>query len=314
MKNLVLGTGPLAWWVMQTLVEKGEQVDLASRSGKIDTPLPKGVNIHTCDATQPEEVAKVCKNKDAVYFCAMPPYTNWPELFPPLVVGFLKGIAKTGAKVIFGDNLYLYGPTQGTRISENIAHDAMGHKGRTREYVARQFMAAHEREDNLVTIGRASDFYGPHTVNAMLGEMFFKAALNGKTANVLGDIDLPHTFSYIKDFARGLVTLGTNDSAFGETWHTPNAPTVSTREMIGMIEKEIEQPIKIRAAGSAMVSFLGIFSPMIKEAKEMLYTWEEPYLVDHSKFEAAFGVEVTSHETAIKETVTWFKGYLKEKK
>ena len=211
MKNLVFGTGPLAWWVMQILLEKGDTVALASRSGKINKTLPDKVEIHACDATQPDEVAKVCKDMDAVYFCAMPPYTNWPDLFPPLAVGFLKGVARTKAKVIFGDNLYLYGPTQGTRISEIVAHDATGHKGRTREFVARQFMAAHEREDNLITIGRASDFYGPETLNAVFGEMFFKPALTGKTANLLGDIDLPHTFSYIKDFAKGLVTLGNND-------------------------------------------------------------------------------------------------------
>jgi len=314
MKNMVFGTGPLAWWVMQTLLEKGEKVALASRSGKIDKTLPKKVEIHVCDATQPDEVAKVCKDVDAVYFCAMPPYTNWPDLFPPLVVGFLKGVAKTKAKIIFGDNLYLYGSTQGTRISEIVAHDATGHKGRTREFVARQFMAAHEREENQVTIGRASDFYGPQTLNAVLGEMFFKPAFASKTVNLLGDIDLPHTFSYIKDFARGLVILGSNESAFGEVWHTPNAPTISTREMVKMIESELNMDVKIRAAGKTMISLLGYFNPMIKETKEMMYTWEAPYVVDHTKFEAAFGANITSHEIAIKETVAWFKTYLEVKK
>ncbi len=314
MKNMVFGTGPLAWWVMQTLLEKGEEVGLASRSGKINKTLPASVKIHACDATQPDEVAKICKDMDAVYFCAMPPYTNWPDLFPPLAIGFLKGLARTKAKIIYGDNLYLYGSTQGTRISEIVAHDATGHKGRTREFVARQFMAAHEREDNQVTIGRTSDFYGPHTINAMLGEMFFKPALSGKTVNLLGDIDLPHTFSYIKDFAKGLVTLGSNESAFGEVWHTPNAPTVTTREMVKLIEAELESTIKIRVVGNFMLSILGYFSPMIKESQEMLYTWEEAYLVDHTKFETAFGSEVTSHEAAIKETVAWFKDYLEPKK
>ena len=314
MKTMVFGTGPLAWWVMQTLLEKGDTVALASRSGKINKALPDKVKIHACDATEPDEVAKVCKDMDAVYFCAMPPYTNWPDLFPPLAIGFLKGVARTEAKVIFGDNLYLYGSTQGTRISEIVAHDATGHKGRTREFVARQFMAAHEREDNLVTIGRAADFYGPHTLNAVLGEMFFKPAFASKTANLLGDIDLPHTFSYIKDFAKGLVTLGSNDSAFGEAWHTPNAPTVSTRDMLKLVEAELDEKVKIRVAGNTMISILGFFSPMIKETKEMMYTWEEAYVVDHSKFEAAFGAEVTSHEVAIKETVAWFKDYLEVKK
>ena len=314
MKNMVFGTGPLAWWVMQTLLEKGDTVALASRSGKINKALPDKVKIHACDATEPDEVAKVCKDMDAVYFCAMPPYTNWPDLFPPLAIGFLKGVARTEAKVIFGDNLYLYGSTQGTRISEIVAHDATGHKGRTREFVARQFMAAHERGDNLVTLGRAAAFYGPHTLNALLGGVFFKPAFASKTANLLGDIDLPHTFSYIKDFAKGLVTLGSNDSAFGEAWHTPNAPTVSTRDMLKLVEAELDEKVKIRVAGNTMISILGFFSPMIKETKEMMYTWEEAYVVDHSKFEAAFGAEVTSHEVAIKETVAWFKDYLEVKK
>lgn len=313
MKNMVFGTGPLAWWVMQTLLEKGDMVALASRSGKINKPLPDKVKIHACDATQPDEVAKVCQDMDAVYFCAMPPYTHWPDQFPPLVVGFLKGVARTEAKVIFGDNLYLYGPTQGTKISESISCDATGHKGRTREFVARQFMLAHEREDNRVTIGRASDFYGPQTLNAALGEMLFRPAFEGNTANLVGNLDLPHTFSYIKDFAKGLVTLGSNDSAFGEAWHTPNAPTISTREMLGLIEKELEVKIKVRAAGNTMITILGLFSPMIKEVKEMMYTWEEPYIVDHSKFEAAFGATPTSHEKAIKETAAWFKEYLEIK-
>lgn len=313
MKNMIFGTGPLAWWVMQALLERGETVALASRSGKINKPLPGKVEIHACDATQPDEVAKVCQDMDAVYFCAMPPYDKWPDLFPPLVVGFLKGVAKTRAKLIFGDNLYLYGPTEGTRINETVAQDASGHKGRTREFVARQFMMAHERGDNLVTIGRASDFYGPQTTNAVFGEMFFKPALTGKTANLLGDLELPHTFSYIKDFARGLVTLGNNESAFGEAWHTPNAPTISTAEMLGLIEAELDGKIKVRAAGKTMISMLGLFDPMIREVKEMMYTWEEPYIVDHSKFEAAFGAEITSHEVALKETIAWFKSYLEIK-
>jgi len=310
---MVFGTGPLAWWVMQTLLEQGESVALASRSGKINKPLPEKVGIHACDATQPAEVARVCQDMDAVYFCAMPPYTNWPDLFPPLVVGFLKGVAKTRAKLIFGDNLYLYGSTQGTRINERVTHEATGHKGRTREFVARQFMLAHEREDNLVTIGRASDFFGPETINSVLGEMLFKPALTGKTAHLLGDLELPHTFSYIKDFARGLVTLGSNESAFGEVWHTPNAPTISTRAMLDLIEAELDDKIKVRTAGKTMIALLGLFNPMIREVKEMMYTWEEPYIVDHSKFEAAFGAEFTSHETAIKETVAWFKNYLEIK-
>mgnify|MGYP002640673391 CR=1 FL=1 len=311
MKNVVFGAGPLAWWVMQELLEKKETVALASRSGVINKPLPQGVEIHPCDARNPDEVANICSGADVVYFCAMPPYTNWPEAFPPLAVGFLKGVARTEAKLVFGDNLYMYGPTNGAPITESHPHEAPGHKGQTRAHIARFFMDAHERGDNLVSIGRASDFFGPYTTNAILGETFFQPAFKGKTVNLLGSIYLPHTFSYIKDFARGLVTLGHNDTAFGEAWHTPCAPTISTQEMVDLIEAEIGQDIKIRVAGKSMVSFLGLFNPMLKEVKEMMYTWEEPYIVDHSKYEKAFGLDITPHQQAIAETVGWFKEYLK---
>jgi hypothetical protein len=84
--------------------------------------------------------------------------------------------------------------------------------------------------------------------------------------------------------------------------------------MVKLIEAELESTIKIRVAGNFTLSILGYFSPMIKETQEMLYTWEEAYLVDHTKFETAFGADVTSHELAIKETVAWFKKYLEVKK
>jgi len=84
--------------------------------------------------------------------------------------------------------------------------------------------------------------------------------------------------------------------------------------MLKLVEAELDEKVKIRVAGNTMISILGFFSPMIKETKEMMYTWEEAYVVDHSKFEAAFGAEVTSHEVAIKETVAWFKDYLEVKK
>ncbi len=310
MKNIVFGTGPLAWWVMQELLLQGESVKLTSRSGKINKALPDGVDIVTCNATQPTEVTAVCKDANAVYFCAMPPYTNWPLEFPPLVTGFLKGLASTDVKIIFGDNLYPYGSTNGEPIKEELPHTAPGHKGRTRAQMTRYFMAAHERGDNQVTIGRASDFYGPFTVNAVLGEMLYGPTFSGKTVNLLGDLDLPHTFSYIKDFAKGLVTLGHSESAFGEAWHTPNAPTLTTREMLELIESELGTKIKVRVAGKTMISMLGLFNPMIKEVKEMMYSWEEPYIVDHSKYEKSFGNHATDHKAAIKETVAWFKDYL----
>jgi len=36
-------------------------------------------------------------------------------------------------------------------------------------------------------------------------------------------------------------------------------------------------------------------------------TYNNPYIVDHSKFQNVFGYEATPHKEAIKETVNWYK-------
>jgi nucleoside-diphosphate-sugar epimerase len=57
------------------------------------------------------------------------------------------------------------------------------------------------------------------------------------------------------------------------------------------------------------VRALGLFSPIMRELAEMLYEWERPYVVDHSKFERAFGAPTTAHREAIRETVAWFRAH-----
>jgi nucleoside-diphosphate-sugar epimerase len=39
----------------------------------------------------------------------------------------------------------------------------------------------------------------------------------------------------------------------------------------------------------------------------MLYEFEEPFVVDHSKFEEAFGEQATPLREAIQRTVRWYR-------
>jgi nucleoside-diphosphate-sugar epimerase len=166
---------------------------------------------------------------------------------------------------------------------------------------------AHRNGELQVVIGRASDFYGPRVVDSMAGEMLFGAALSGKTVNMAGDIDLPHTLTYIRDFARALVTLSQQDDACGRAWHVPSAETVTTGQFIKLIEREIGRPIQVRTAGKNLMRVVGLFNRDVREVVEMMYEFEEPFIVDHSRFVAAFGNGVTPHEEAIRETVAWYR-------
>ena len=48
-----------------------------------------------------------------VYHCVNPPYAKWADLHPPLMNAIIEGAAAAGARLVFGDNLYAYGPVDG---------------------------------------------------------------------------------------------------------------------------------------------------------------------------------------------------------
>jgi nucleoside-diphosphate-sugar epimerase len=306
-KTVILGTGQLGLAIMDELVAQGQPVKIVNRSGTVNEALPEIVSVAAADANDADQVATVCTGAEIVFFCVQPAYHKWPEQFPPLARAVIDGVARSGAKLVFGSNVYMYGPTGGQSIHEELPCAAQTRKGRARAQVAEMLLAAHRQGKVQVAIGRAADFYGPRVVDSMAGDMVFAAALAGKTVNLAGDIDLPHTLTYIRDFARALVTLSQRDEAYGRAWHVPSAETLTTRQFVELIEAEIGQSIQVRAAGKTMMRLIGLFSPGAREVVEMMYEFEEPFIVDHSQFESAFGSQVTPHEQAIKETVAWYR-------
>ena len=307
-KAVIFGAGQVGMTLMEQLVAKGVAVTLVSRRGQVNEPLPAGATIVAGDVGDPATVAKLAKAADVVFETAQPAYTEWPQKWPPLAQSIIDGLAQTTTPMVFIDNLYMYGPTNGQPIREDLPYAATGHKGKTRAQVANMLFDAHKAGKIRVTVGRASDFYGPRGVDsATLGERFFDAVWAGKAVDLFGNPDLPHTYTYVPDFARALITLSENEAAYGRAWHVPNAPAVSTNAMIKAFEKELGQPVKSRVASPMMLSLIGLFSPIVRELKEMTYEWAEPYVVDDSQFRAAFGGQATPLPEAARATVAWFR-------
>ncbi|NJN81811.1 MAG: NAD(P)H-binding protein [Caldilineaceae bacterium] len=156
--HVVLGTGPLGRAVMEALATRERRVRLVNRSGQMAS-VPDSVEIVAGDLYQRDNVAALTEGTAVVYHCAQPGYTKWVEEFPPLTTAILDGVAQSGAKLIVGDNLYMYGDTRGAPIHEGLPNAARTRKGMVRAQVTKMALDAHQSGTVRVAIGRGSDFF-----------------------------------------------------------------------------------------------------------------------------------------------------------
>jgi nucleoside-diphosphate-sugar epimerase len=304
----IFGAGQVGMTLMEQLVMQGTAVTLVNRRGAVDEVLPAGVQIVAGDLNDATTVTKLAQNADVVFATAQPAYTEWPEKWPPLMQSLIAGVARTQARLVFVDNLYMYGPTQGQPIHEDLPYAATGRKGKTRAAIATLLLDAHKAGKVQATIGRASDFFGPRALDtAVFGDRFFAAVAAGKPIDLFGKPELPHTYTYVPDFARALITLSRCAAAYGHAWHVPNAETISTRAMVQKFETALGRPIKTRIASPLLLSVVGLFVPIVREMKELAYEFEEPYVVDDSRFRANFDVQTTPLDVAVTRTVDWHR-------
>lgn len=305
--HVIFGTGPVGLTLADELLARGRRVRLVNRRG--EGPAPAGAELVAGDASQLEVVRQLSRGAAVIYNCTHAPYERWPELLPRLQENMIEGAAAAGARLVVIDTLYLYGETGGAPMSEATPHRATSRKGRMRAQLAWGYLQAHRVGKVQVALGRAADFFGPRALNSALGQFFFPAALAGRPALTLGDIDQPHSYSFIPDVARGLAALGEHEQAAGRDWLLPVAPALSTRAVSELVGRILGRPLELfQVASIGQARELGLFDPLFAhEYEELFYQYLEPQIVDSRAIEQHFGLRATPLEQALRETVAWYQ-------
>ena len=304
--HVIFGAGQVGHALVARLAGSGRAVRAVSRHQP--PSLADAVDWRAADATDPQAATDAAKGASVVYQCLNAPYTQWPRRFPPLQRSVLTAAERAGALLVSLENVYGYGPTGGKPITEDLPLAATTVKGRTRAAMTRELLAASQAGRVRVAIGRASDFFGAGVTESALGEQVFAKALAGKRADFIGNPDLLHTYSYVPDVAAGLATLGTDERAIGQVWHLPGPETVTTRALLELVASEVGHPVGVRSVPELAVRALGLVSPMMRGLAEMAYEFNEPFVLDTTKYQAMFAPAAgTPLCTAIADTVAWYR-------
>jgi len=304
--HVIFGAGPLGLAVMRELHCQGKRVRLISRSGRATFAKDMQTEVGGAHAADPAQAREVCEGAAVVYHCVGLPYPRWPE-FPAIAAGIVEGAAFAGAKLVYGDNLYMYGPVD-FPMSEDRPCAAATKKGRIRAEIARTLLDTHKAGKIRVAIGRGSDFFGPFaTDTAMMGSRVFGRALAGQSVQVLGDPDRLHTYTFIDDFGKALAVMGERDEALGKVWHVPSAPAMTTRHFVEAIYRALGKPAKLSGAPRFAIRLAGLFDANMKELFDMLYQFERDFVMVSSCFEKTFGMPATPPDEAIRQTLDWYR-------
>ena len=302
---VMLGYGPVGRATVAALLAKGRAVRVAQRSRPAD--LPDDVPFTPCDVvdagsvrTAIEEGAQVAVAIGFEYLGAV-----WEKVWPVAMQNLLDACAAENIRMVFLDNLYMYGPQHAPLV------ETMPLSDRKRKPAARARITRMWQQDRRVRVAalRAPDFYGPGVLLSHVGETGLAAIARGKAASFVFPPDQPHDFAYIPDIGRAMVSLlDADDAAFGQVWHMPCAPTLTSRQILAMGARAAGVPLKLRNIPPFLLDMLAPFVPFLRELREMRFQWDRPYRVDAAKWKARFWSDATPFETGVAATIASFRG------
>lgn len=304
----IIGYGAVGRAAAEAAVKAGHEVTVAQRSAPKD--LPAGVRFAACDASDVDSVRRMAAdaNAEQIVLAVGFAYVGkvWRELWPQTMQATLTVCAERGARLVFVDNLYMYGP-QTAPLREDMPLTAHGMKPATRAAITRLWMAEAEAGRVKTAALRAPDFYGPEVTLSHLGATGLAAIAAGKAATMIVPPDLPHAYAYVPDFGRGVVTLlEAPDACFNQAWHLPCAPVRTSRELLEMGAAALGRTARVTTLPFAVQGVAGLFAPMLREMAEMRFQWDRPYTVDWRKWAGRFWSDVTPHETGVPATMRSF--------
>lgn len=268
------------------------------------------VETRAADLTKHEQTMQAVDGSQLVFLLAGIKYDHklWAEQWPRIIDNTVDACKQAGAKLIFFDNVYMYGRVNGP-MTEDTPYKPTSKKGEVRAEIATRLEKAWKAGELTAMIARAADFYGPDAKNGIPNTLVFEPLAKGEKATCLVSDSLPHSYTYVPDAAQALLKLAETPSAWNQTWHLPTAPNPPTgREFVIAAADAMGIPAKYRVLSKTMVKIAGLFNATIREVHEMLYQNDSPYIFDSSKYARAFGFAGTPYTQAIREAGTSYKG------
>jgi len=298
--HTILGAGgsigrQLAW----ELLRAGNRVRLVGRNPE---NIGESVETMSADISNLDQMIKAVSGSSIVYLVVGLKYdlNIWRALWPRIMRNTIEACKRANAKLVFFDNVYMYGLVNGV-MTEETPFNPCSKKGQVRAEIA-VVLLEEVRAGNLIAlIARSADFYGPDAKNGVPNVLVLDRFAGGRSAMWLVNDSAKHSLTFTPDAVRSLALLAGSERAWNHTWHVPTAPDPPTgKELIQMAAGEFGVAPKYRVLTKPMIRVAGWFDRTVRESYEMLYQSEHDYIFDSTKFRKAFNFEPTTYAEGVR--------------
>ncbi|WP_183577766.1 NAD-dependent epimerase/dehydratase family protein [Mucilaginibacter sp. X5P1] len=299
--HTILGAGgAVANALTRELLNNNQTIRLVSRKPIQQTD--KNISWQKADLLNYNEVLEAAKGSTVIYLTAGLVYDKniWQQQWPVIMQNAINVAKATGARLIFFDNIYMYGLVNGP-ITEETPYNPASVKGEIRAKIATTLMDEVKAGNINASIARAADFYGTENMNSFLDMMVIDKFAKKQRAQWMGDVNKLHNFSFIPDMGKAVYLLGQKPESDNQIWHMPTAASLPGKQFIDMIAGTYNVDPKYFAVKKFMLQLFGLFDPLVKGTVEMYYQYNHDYNFNSAKFEKAFDFKPTTYQDGFKQ-------------
>ncbi|WP_316741497.1 NAD-dependent epimerase/dehydratase family protein [Pedobacter antarcticus] len=298
--NTILGAGgPSANALTRELLAHGEHICLVSRRPSKFTD--EKIEWKQADLLDYKQLLNACQGSTVIYMCAGLVYDAkiWQQQWPVIMQNLIQVTQQTGARLIFFDNVYMYGLVNGPML-ETTSYNPSSKKGEVRAKIATRLMEEVKAGNIQATIARAADFYGTDSMNSFLDMMVLNKYAAGQRAQWIGDPKVLHNFTFIPDTGKAMYLLGKNPESGNQIWHLPTAAPLTGNEFIQLAAEIYGVQPRFFKINKFLLRLAGLFEKTAGGTVELYYQYDHNYNLDSSKFEKAFDFKPTTYRDGIR--------------
>lgn len=308
-------TGGIGRATAKELTESGHIVKALVRSvekGKKYAAGLKNIELIQGDAANANDLLKAAEGCTHFVYGINIPYNNWEEKAISMLETSLKVAAEKKLRFVFPGNVYVYGRASSNPVAETHPFSPHTKKGKIRVQMENLIKKYAQEKGFDYTIVRMPDFYGPFVVNGFSEQMFINA-LKGKTLTWIGDPSVKTEYIFIEDGGIAMAEAGLSDNGKNAEFNIPAYEPVKTGDFVQKIADMGGKNSKKQIMNSDLIfGIMGLFNPLVKEVKEMLYLKREELLLDGSLYKSTFGnIPRTPYEDGMKRTFEWVNTFYK---